>query len=301
MPKKVVAIASVEPLLIQRLQSDPRFDLAIRTSGPVVERVHDAEILVTRTISRITREVIGAAPRLELIAQGTSGLDNIDLDAARERGVAVVNLPGVNANAVAELVIGLVLSLTRTVPVYSREVASGIWQRDDCADRHEMRHYSIGIVGHGNVGSRVSRLATSFGMKPRAYDPYITDFGAAERVATLDELLATSDIVTLHVPLTDETRRMIGAREIGRMRRGAYLVNTARGEVLDLEAALTRLNDGHLAGLAIDVFDEEPPQRTFPDHRRLILSPHIAGCTFEAKRDASELLYAKIREWVDAH
>jgi phosphoglycerate dehydrogenase-like enzyme len=297
--RKVVVVAPVEPLLIERLREDSRFDVAIRTEGPVEERVRDAEIVVTRTITHVTRELIDAAPRLQLIVQGTSGIDNIDVAAAAERGIAVVNLPGVNANAVAELVIGIIISLTRTVPAYSRQVASGIWRRDDCATRHELRHYALGIVGHGNVGSRVSRLATAFGMKPRAYDPYIGDFGAAARVATLDELLATSDILTLHIPLTDETRMMIGAREIRRMRRGSFLINAARGEVLDWNAALAALADEHLGGLAVDVFDDEPPQRTYADDPRLILTPHIAGCTFEAKLDASELLYAKICEWVD--
>lgn len=297
--RRVVVVAPVEPLLIERLRGDSRFDVAIRTEGPVEERLRDAEIIVTRTITDVTRELIDAAPLLQLIAQGTSGIDNIDVAAAAERGIDVVSLPGVNANAVAELVMGIIISATRTVAAYSRQVASGVWRRDDCATRHEMRHYALGIVGHGNVGSRVSRLAAAFGMKPRAYDPYISEFGAAERVATLDELVATSDVLTLHVPLTDETRMMIAAGEIRRMRRGSFLINAARGEVLDLDAALAALASDHLGGLAVDVFDDEPPQRTYPDDPRLILTPHIAGCTFEAKRDASELLYAKICEWAE--
>jgi D-3-phosphoglycerate dehydrogenase len=294
MPKKVVIVSDVEPWLIERLRNDPRFDIDIRTTGPLESRVGGAEIVVTRTVNRITAAVIAAAPHLQAIAQGTSGVDNIDAAAAAARGVEILSLPGVNANAVAELIIGMIVGMTRTLPAYSREVASGSWRRADCATRHEMRHYALGIVGHGNVGSRVSRLATAFGMRPRAYDPYIRDFGAAERVATLDELLATSDIVTLHVPLTDETRTMIGNRELRRMRRGSFLINAARGEVLDLDAALAALASGHLDGLAVDVFDPEPPQRSFPDDSRLILTPHIAGCTYEAKRDAAGLLYEAI-------
>jgi D-3-phosphoglycerate dehydrogenase len=289
--KKVVIVSEVEPLLIERLQNDPRFAIDIRTNGMLESRVGDAEIVVTRTVNRVTSAVIAAAPHLQAIAQGTSGVDNIDVAAAASRGVEILSLPGVNANAVAELVIGMIVGMTRTLPAYSREVASGSWRRTDCASRHEMRHYTLGIVGHGNVGSRVSRLAAAFGMRPRAYDPYIHDFGVAQRVTTLDELLVTSDIVTLHVPLTDETRMMIGDRELRLMRRGSFLINTARGEVLDLDAALAALASGHLDGLAVDVFDPEPPQRAFPDDPRLILTPHIAGCTHEAKRDAAELLY----------
>ncbi len=299
MPIKIAIIAEIEPLLADLLQRDPRFEVAIRTAGPLEQRIGDAEIAVARTMNRITRAVLESVPRLRVLAQGTSGIDNIDLDTARERGVEILSLPGVNANAVAELVIGLIISMTRTVPLYTREVASGIWRRDDCTTRHELPHYSLGIVGHGNVGSRLSRLATAFGMRPRAYDPYITDFGAAGRVDSLEELLATSDIVTLHVPLTNETRRMIAERQLQTMRRGSFLISTARGEVLDLEAALAALASGHLGGLAVDVFDPEPPRRTFPDDPRLILTPHIGGGTFEAKHDAVELLYRKIVEWVE--
>lgn len=299
MPRKLSIIADVEPALVEHLRSDARFDVAIRTAGPLAERIGDAEIAVTRTMNGITRAVLSGAPRLRAIAQGTSGIDNIDVDAARERGIEILTLPGVNANAVAELVVGLVISMTRTVPLYTRQVAHGSWNRDDCTTRHELRHYALGIVGHGNVGSRVSRMAATFGMRPRAYDPYITEFGAAGRVASLDELLATSDIVTLHVPLTDETRGMIGERQLQTMRRGAFLINAARGEVLDLDAALAALASGQLGGLAIDVFGHEPPERTFPDDPRLILTPHIGGGTWEAKHDAAELLYRKIVEWAD--
>lgn len=297
MPVKIAIVSDVEPLLIDRLQRDARFDVAIRTSGPLAERVGDAEIAVTRTINAVTRDVLTSAPRLRVIAQGTSGIDNIDVGAASDRGIEILSLPGVNANAVAELVMGLIITMTRTVPLYSHQVATGIWSRSDATTRHELRHYALGIVGHGNVGSRLSRLATAFGMRPRACDPYIADFGAAERVASLDELLATSDIVTLHVPLTEETRRMIAAPQLQAMRRGAFLINAARGEVLDLDVALASLASNHLGGLAVDVFDPEPPQRHFPDDPRLIVTPHIGGGTFEAKRDAAELLYAKIVDW----
>lgn len=283
--------------MIDRLQRDARFAVAIRNSGPLEERIGDAEIIVSRTINRLTREVLAGARDLRVIAQGTSGIDNIDTEAAGERGIEILSLPGVNANAVAELVIGLMIAMTRTVPLYNRQVSTGIWNRSDLTTRHEMRHHVPGIIGHGNVGSRVSRLARAFGMKPRAYDPYISDFGAAERVATLDELLTTSDIVTLHVPLTDETRQMIAAPQIRAMHRGAFLINASRGEVLDLDAALAALASNHLGGLAVDVFEPEPPQRKFPDDPRLILTPHVGGGTFEAKNDAAELLYAKIVEW----
>lgn len=279
---RVFIAADVEPRLIELLRGDSSFEL--------LDDISEAEIVITRTITRVNAAFLDRAPQLRFIAQGTSGIDNIDLDAATARGIEVISLPGVNANAVAELVIGHIIALTRTIPQYTRELARGEWRRGDCATRHELRHYRLGIVGLGNVGTRVARLARTFGMPVRAYDPYV----AEAEVASLDQLLATSNIVTLHVPLTNETRMMIGANEIARMPKGSILINAARGEVLDLDATLTALNDNHLGGLAVDVFDPEPMTRTFPDDPRLIVTPHIAGCTFEAKNDAAELLYEKL-------
>src|SRR5688572_33037628 len=301
MPKTLLVAADVDRDLIARVESDPRFAVVhqpVRTEEELAAIAGDAEILVTRAYNRVTKRVLDAAPRLELIAQGTSGIDNIDLAAARERGITVINLPGANANAVAELVIGFMLSMTRTIPFYTREVASGTFSRDDCATRHEMRHYALGIVGLGQVGMRVSRLENAFGMTVRAYDPLITDADfaerGAERVHSLAALLEVSDILTLHVPLTADTRRMIGVDEIRALRRGSYLINAARGEVLDQDAAIAALEANHLAGVALDVFDPEPPEGALPDDPRLILTPHVGGCSFECKREIGAMLYEKI-------
>jgi len=172
------------------------------------------------------------------------------------------------------MVIGQMIMLTRTLPLYARDMTHGRWNRDDCASRHEMRHYLLGVIGHGNVGSRVAHLARTFGMRVIALDPYAPDLGDTERASSLDALLAISDIVILHVPLTQETRRMIGAREIAAMKPGAILINPARGEVLDLDAALAALASNHLAGLAVDTFDTEPPQTHLA--RRPAADPHPA-------------------------
>ena len=297
MRKKLVVAADVDRSFLERATADGRFevfDRPVTTEDELARVAGDAQILVTRSYNRVTRRVIENAPDLELIAQGTSGIDNIDSLSARERGIAILNMPGENANAVAELVIGFIISMTRTVPFYTRSMQRGSWPREDCADRHEMRHHRLGIIGLGQVGARVARLARAFGMEPRAYDPYVE----AARIATLDELLATSDIVTLHVPLTEETRWMIGAREIGLMPRGSFLLNAARGEVLDQRAALDALAASHLAGLALDVFDPEPPAGGFPDDPRLLLTPHVAGCSHECKTAIGARLYEKIVEFL---
>lgn len=294
--KKILVAADVDRSLDERARGDARFEVVrrpVRTEAELAEIVGDAEVLVTRAYNRVTRRVLEAAPKLELIAQGTSGIDNIDLDAARERGIHVIHLPGVNANAVAELVLGFMIAMTRTVPFYTREVVRGAFSRDDCAARHELRHFRVGIVGLGNVGSLVANSARAFGMQVNAYDPYV----AEARVPTLDELLTKSDILTLHVPLTDETRKMIGAREIALLPRGSYLINASRGEVLDQNAALDALRNDHLAGVALDVFDPEPPVEPLPDDPRLILTPHVAGCSYEVKTTVGGKLFEKIAEY----
>jgi D-3-phosphoglycerate dehydrogenase len=297
--KNLVVAADIDQSLDERARGDARFHVIrrpVRTESELAAIVGDAHVLATRAYNKVTRRVIEAAPQLELIAQGTSGIDNVDLDAARERGIKVINMPGVNANAVAELVIGFMISLTRTVPFYTREVVRGAFNRDDCAMRHELRHFRVGIVGLGNVGTLVAKLARAFGMQVAAYDPYVPE----ARVATLDELLRTSDILTLHVPLTVETRKMIGAREIATLRPGSYLINASRGEVLDAQAAFDALRTNHLAGVALDVFDPEPPDTPPPDDPRLILTPHIAGCSYEVKTKVGGQLFAKIAAFYNA-
>lgn len=302
---RVLIAADVDKTFVQRITADPRFTVRhepVKTEEELRSIVGDCEILVTRAYSKVTRRVIESAPSLRLIAQGTSGTDNIDESAARERGIAIASLPGENANAVAELVIGFMIAMTRTIPQYTREVVQGVWERDDCATRHELRHFRLGIVGLGEVGSRVARLARAFAMEVFAYDPYIAEeaFVNATRVGSLEELLATTDILTLHVPLSPETRAMIGASEIAKLKRGSYIVSAARGEVLDQHAALAALREGHLAGLAMDVYDPEPPREPLPDDPRLVLTPHTAGCTFEAKAAIGAKLYEKVVGWLAA-
>ncbi len=301
MAKRLLIAADVDRTFIERASADDRFDVRrqpVRSEEELLAAVGDAEIVVTRAYNRVTRRVIEAGQHLELIAQGTSGTDNIDEAAARERNVAIVSLPGENANAVAELVIAFMISLTRTVPFYTQQMRAGVWHRDDCATRHELRHHRLGIIGLGQVGKRVSRLAGAFGVAVRAYDPYISDQEfeerGADRMLTLDALLSTTDILTIHVPLTAETRRMIGAAELQALPPGAFVINASRGETLDHEAAFAALRSGHLAGIALDVFDPEPPDFAVPDDPRVILTPHIGGCSFEAKASIGAKLYEKI-------
>jgi len=304
---KVLVAADVASTFFDRIGSDGRFSVRVEPAydaASLALAVGDCEVLVTRFHNEVTRAVIERASSLRLIVQGTSGLDNIDPVAAAESGIRIVGIPGENANAVAELVIGHIIALTRTVPAYSSMVRDGRWSRGDCADRREVRGHRIGIVGLGRVGGRVAKLAAGFGARPLAYDPYITDDDfrerGAERLRTLDALLAESDVLTLHVPLTEETHGMIGAGELDRLPAGAIVINTCRGPVLDRDSALTGLVSGKLGGLALDVYDEEPPRGIdWPLHPGLILTPHVSGCSAESKAAIGNLVYEKIVEYAE--
>lgn len=297
----VVIAADVDRELLDRLLPDPRFQVTHRPAHSVEELiaiVGQAEVLVTRHHNRITAAVLDAAPALRVIVQGTSGLDNIDPSAAA-RGVTVIGLPGENANAVAELAIANMISLTRTVPAYDRMVRSGGWDRDDCATRRELRGHRLGIVGLGRVGGRVARLAAAFGVESRAYDPYLSDeqirHRGASAVRSLSELISASDILTLHVPLTGETRGMIDSARLAELPAGAFVINTSRGEVLDRDALLAALAAGRLGGAALDVYHPEPPAGlAWPDDPRLILTPHVAGCSKEAKASIGRAIHREL-------
>ena len=299
---RTLVAAEVSRSLLELLRNDDRFDVDYRPLADeesLAAAVNPFELLVTRHYNRVTARVLEAATNLRVIAQGTSGLDNIDLAVAEKRKVAILDAAGENANAVAELVIAQMITLTRTVPLYQQQLLSGRWERADCDTRHELRFHRLGIVGIGRVGSRVAKLAAAFGVQSLAFDPYLdaTEVSSrgATKVDTLEELLGAANILTLHVPLTDQTRGMIGRAQLEQLKRGSVVINASRGEVLDLDALLELLRDQHLLGAALDVYDPEPPK--LPSNLpldRLLITPHIAGCSFESKASIGEVIYRKL-------
>jgi phosphoglycerate dehydrogenase-like enzyme len=230
-------------------------------------------------VESVTSKVLDAGP-LRVVVKYGAGTDNIDLDAARERRVHVEAVPGANARAVAELTITLLLALARHVLHHDRLVRSGSWDRRIGV---ELGGRLLGIVGYGSVGRQVAGLARALGMEVVAHDPFVTTSDVP--LVDLPTLLSTSDAVTLHVPLTADTRGMIGARELARMRPGAFLVNTARGGIVDEGALAAALAEGRLVGAASDVFEREPPEGS-PLLRldNFVASPHAGAATVEAAR-----------------
>ncbi|MBS1181105.1 MAG: D-isomer specific 2-hydroxyacid dehydrogenase, NAD-binding [Proteobacteria bacterium] len=249
------------------------------------------DALVVRLIERVDAEVMMASPKLKVIAKHGAGTNDIDVAAAAALGIPVLAAVGANAHSVAEHALTLMLALAKDLRTQDAFVRGGGWEKKAYRG-HELRGRTLGIIGIGAIGSIVARLVVPFGMKTIAYDPYVADaaFGShAERVIDLDTLLSRSDVVSLHCPLTDETRGMIGARTLSLMKRDAVLINTARGEVVDEPALVEALRSGGIAAAGLDVFAPEPPATANPlwSFPNVIVSPHVGGVTEEARRELS--------------
>lgn len=269
-------------LLQQKTQVDIRLQLTPKQLAAILPQYH---ALIVRSGTRVDETLLEAGKNLIVIGRAGVGVDNIDLAAATRRGIVVVNAPTTNIVAVAEHTLALLWTLARKIPQADRSLREGKWTREAFVGS-ELVGKQLGLIGLGRVGSHVARLAVGIGMEVVAFDPYVSAERAAQmqvRMVSLDELLATSDFISLHTPLTPETRKLLGPQEFSKMKRGARLINTARGALLDEDALLTALETGHLAGAALDVFESEPPQNPrLLTNPRLVLTPHLGGSTEEA-------------------
>ena len=260
--------------------------------------IRNYDVLIVRSRTKVTRQLIERAERLKVIGRAGVGLDNIDVEAAEKRGITVLNTPEAPADSTAELTIGLILALARKIPSADRSMKEGRWLKGRLKG-WQLKGKTLGLIGLGNVGLRVARLAKAFGMKilftkRTPPSPEVLKELEAEFVP-LEDLLRRSDVVSIHVPLTEETRGMIGARELSLIKEGAVLINTSRGAVVDEEALLNALQSGRLGGAALDVYTVEPPR----DLRlirlpNVVCTPHIGAQTDEAQVEASRLIAEKI-------
>jgi len=252
--------------------------------------IGEYEALMVRSETKVTKEVIAAAKRLKVVARAGIGVDNIDLDAATGAGIAVVNAPTGNTVAAAEHTLALMLALARNIPDAHHSVKGGQWRRSAFMGV-EVRNKTLGIAGLGRVGTEVARRAQSFGMRLLGYDPFVAPEYARRlgvELMSLDDLLAQSDFVTLHTPLTESTHNLIGAPQLSVIKHGARLINVARGELVDEEALLGALESGRLAGVALDVFSQEPPgENPLLNHPNVVATPHLGASTQEAQREVA--------------
>lgn len=247
------------------------------------DALEDADVILLR-ILKMSAKDIERLPSLKAILRWGVGYDTVDIQTAGERGIYVCNTPGANAHAVAELVVMMILSLSRKILCYRDSINSGNWAKNAYLNQTvTLNNKVIGIIGGGNIGKRVARDVQVFGAKCQYYDPFRMSEDMERKLgmeyASLQTLLQTSDVVTLHVPLMESTRHMIGAEQIATMKDGAILINCARGGLVDDMAVLQAVNTGKLAGAGIDTLEKEPPEENSPlrDHPNIILTPHIGG------------------------
>ncbi|HEY8561204.1 MAG TPA: phosphoglycerate dehydrogenase [Pyrinomonadaceae bacterium] len=271
----------------------------------LIEEIKGVHILGIRSKTQVTEAVLENADKLLAIGAFCIGTNQIDLSAARARGVAVFNAPYSNTRSVAELVIGLCVMLIRKITDKNAAAHRGVWQKD-AKGSFELRGKTLGIVGYGNIGSQVSVLAESFGLNVVYYDTLTKlPLGNAKQIRDLNDLLAQSDIVTLHVPADASTQNMINEATLSAMKEGAILLNYARGEVVDLEALRAFIENGKLSGAAVDVFPEEPEKNgdefvsVLQNLPNVILTPHIGGSTEEAQANIGLDVTAKLIKYLE--
>jgi glycerate dehydrogenase len=276
------------------------------SADEVSARIHDCEFVYVNKI-RMTREIIENAPLLKFVGLTATGVDNVDLSAAQDRGIAVCNIRGYCTNSVVEHVFAVLLQLTHSIGRYNDSVRAGDWQRavDFCMLGYPIRELSamtIGIVGYGELGKGVERIARAFGMKVRISRRPGGEEHAGDGRLKLDDILQECDVVSLHCPLTEDTAGLIGARELGLMKPGAILINTARGGLVDSIALVKALTEGSIAAAGVDVLGKEPPIDGDPllDYAgdNLIMTPHIAWATVEARQNAINEVAANVKAFI---
>ncbi len=275
---------------LEVFRRDKSVNVVVKLKLPIEElkkEIADADACVVRSGTQITKEVIEAGKKLKAIGRAGVGLDNVDLEAASKRGIVVINTPGGNTISAAEHTFCLLMAMSRNIPRANDSVKKGEWERKKFTGV-ELYEKVLGIVGLGRIGSEVAKRAQAFGMRVIAYDPYLRAEKALQmgvESVTLEEVYKRSDFITLHMPLTAETKHMIGEKEISKMKKTVRIVNCARGGLIDEAALAKAIEEGRVAGAAIDVFESEPPPKDLALAKlpQVIVTPHLGASTEEAQ------------------
>jgi D-3-phosphoglycerate dehydrogenase len=301
---KIVLAEKVSPATLAIFQKEPGWNIVTADQidpGGLPAELADADALIVRSAVQVDATLLAAAPKLRIIGRAGVGVDNIDAAEATRRGIVVMNTPGANATAVAELTLGLMISMARSIPRANATTHAAKWEKKSLQGS-ELRGKTLGIVGLGRIGLEVARRAKAFGMELIGYDPFIAPVIARENGVTLvpiDEIFSTSDFLSLHVGLTPQTEGLINKHSIAIMKKGIRIVNCARGELIVDEALAEALQSGHVAGAALDVFRKEPLKDSpYFGLDNILLSPHIAGSTDEAQEAIGIQLANQVRDYL---
>ncbi len=274
-----------------------RFDVDLNGDGPLEERIGDYDAIVIRSATKLTAAVLERADRLKVIGRAGVGVDNVDVEAATRRGIVVANAPESTVVSAAEHAVGLLVALARHIPQAHASLKQGRWERSSYGGI-ELEGKTLGVLGFGRIGQQVARRAVGLGMRVVAHDPFVAkdrfrELGV-ERADTADDVLGGADFLTLHLPLSDETRGFVNADTLARMRPGTRLVNAARGELVDEDALLDALRSGQLAGAALDVFSTEPYTGPLLELDNVVVTPHLAASTEEAQDRAGVIVAEQV-------
>src|SRR2546427_3973413 len=302
-PPKVLVADSISKSGIDELSRDGALDVAIKTGlneTELVDQIPDFSALVVRSQTKVTAAILNAGAKLRAVGRAGVGVDNVDVETATRRGVIVLNAPGGNMVSTAEHAFSLLLSAARKIPQADANVRSKNWDKKNF-EGVELYNKTLGVIGMGRIGSELSRRAIAFGMRVVAYDPYLSVTRArslqVDLVDELDDLLASADFISLHTPLTAETRHIVDAARLKKTKRGVRIINCARGGLIDEAALVQALQDGHVAGAALDVFEIEPLPADSPLRRapNLVLTPHLGASTVEAQESVGIEIAQSIR------
>src|SRR5665213_1292584 len=300
---KVVLAEKVSPATLAVFSAEPGWDVKTHDQLPdgLAAALADADALVVRSAVQVDDALMEKAPKLRVVGRAGVGVDNIDAEAATRRGIVVMNTPGANAVAVAELTIGLMIALARKVPSANATMHAGKWEKKNLQGG-ELRGKTLGILGLGRIGLEVAKRARGFGLEILGSDPFVSAAVAREngiKLVTLDELIAGSDYLTLHVGLTPQTTGVINAKTLAKMKKGVRIINCARGELIEDADLVAALKSGQVAGAALDVFSVEPPKESpYFDLEKVIVTPHVAGSTGEAQEAVGVQIAHQVRDYL---
>ena len=297
---KVIVADKISERGVDLLKKTPGLNVVLTTKDTIGAELADADALIVRSATRVTKDLLAKASKLRAVGRAGVGVDNIDLEEATRRGVLVMSTPGGNAVSVAEHTFALLLALARQVPKLDSALREGRWEKSSSGT--EVRGKTLGLIGLGRIGSAVASRAEAFDMRVLAYDPYISEAAAKELqviLVPLDRLYAESDFISLHTALSPATSNMINTASIQKMKKGAFIVNAARGELINENDLAEALKSGRIGGAALDVFVEEPPKNSaLVGLPNVVSTPHIAGSTKEAQEEVGTQVAVQIRDYL---
>jgi D-3-phosphoglycerate dehydrogenase len=297
---KVIVADKISARGVQLLKEQPGWNIVLTTKDTLNTEITDADALIVRSATKVTAELLDQAKKLRAVGRAGVGVDNIDLEAATKRGILVMSTPGGSSVSVAEHTFALLLALVRQLPKFDAAMREGRWEKSSSGA--EVRGKTLGLIGLGRIGSEVASRAEAFDMRVVAFDPFISEAAARElsvELVPFEQLLAECDFISMHTAVSPQTREMINAASIAKMKKGVRIINAARGELINEADLAAAIKSGHVAGAALDVFAEEPPKNCpligLPN---VITTPHVAGSTAEAQEELGTQVALQIRDYL---